>query len=70
MAKRPYDKKRKDVVYAIEMGWTYCGISGGGHLQFRHPGTSTRLILPSSRSDRWGENFAMRDIRNLTPPKG
>lgn len=67
MAKRPYDKKRPDVAFAIEMGWTFCGFAGSGHLQFRHPKVAVRLIMPATPSEGRGAKNNIAWVRRNTP---
>jgi predicted RNA binding protein YcfA (HicA-like mRNA interferase family) len=67
MARRPYDKKRPDVALAISLGWTFCGLSGGGHLQFSHPKVIAKMTIPNSPSDHRSVKNGMSWIRRNTP---
>lgn len=67
MARRQYDKKRPDVKFAISLGWEPCGISGSGHPQFRHPGTSVRLVITGTASDHRSMKNNISWTKRLTP---
>jgi predicted RNA binding protein YcfA (HicA-like mRNA interferase family) len=67
MAKRPYDRKRADVKFAIEMGWEFCGFAGSGHLQFRHPKVAVRLIMPATPSEGRGARNSIAWVKRNTP---
>lgn len=68
MAKRRIDTRRPDIKAALAAGWIYIGKTGGCHLRFEHPGTSTPMFLASSPSDHRGAKNAVAWIRRNTPP--
>lgn len=67
MARRAYDSKRKDIQVAVDFGWRFCGFAGSGHLQFRHPRVTVRLIMPATPSDPRGMHNSIAWIRRHTP---
>lgn len=67
MARYAYDRRRKDIAFAISLGWEYCGITGGGHLQFQHPKMDVRLIMPATPSEGRGTKNAIAWLKRNTP---
>lgn len=67
MAKRKLDKKRPDVAIAIELGWKFCGLSGGSHLQFEHPLYPRKMTLPATPSDNRSIRNGVAWIKRSTP---
>jgi predicted RNA binding protein YcfA (HicA-like mRNA interferase family) len=59
-------KRREDVIYALDNGWEYVGVSGG-HLKFRHPDTGIPLMITSSPSEYRGLKNKISWIKKLTP---
>jgi hypothetical protein len=69
MSRRKYDAKRPDIAFAIHMGWSYCGHTGSGHLQFTHPECNFRLTMPNSPSEFRSTRNSISWIRRNTPRK-
>lgn len=67
MARKSFDPKRADIAFAIHMGWSYCGKSGSGHLQFAHPKAQFKLIMASSPSEFRSTRNSISWIRRNTP---
>lgn len=68
MAKRKCDTKRKDVAYALAMGWTYVGVAGSGHMQFTHPAVPYKMMMASTPSEWRSMQNTISWIRRNTPP--
>jgi hypothetical protein len=67
MGRLPYDRKRKDIAFALEQGWVFDRVTGGGHLRFTHPKTTIHMIMANSASDHRSIRNAISWTRRLTP---
>lgn len=67
MARRKFDPKREDIAFALSLGWTFEGHTGGGHIKFSHPRARVHLIVPQSPSDYRGVKNAISWTRRNTP---
>lgn len=61
-------RKRPDVKWALENGWEFVRISGGGHLVFRHPQVQMQAVVSSTMSDgRRGPQKSLSWFKRNTP---
>lgn len=64
---RRIDVKRKDIAFAMSLGWTYCGNAGSGHLQFTHPWAKFKLTIASTPSEFRSTRNTISWVRRNTP---
>lgn len=62
-----FDRKRKDIAFALERGWEYIRHSGSGHLIFKHPGGGPQLVLSGSQGGGRGDRNGIAWIKKNTP---
>lgn len=67
MGKRSYDRKRPDIAFALENGWSYLRTSGSGHLIFGHPETTQICAMSASLGGGRGERNAIAWLKRNTP---
>lgn len=67
MGRHQFDRKRPDIIFALEQGWSYVRRSSSGHLIFTHPGGGLKLTMSSTLGGGRGERNAIAWIKKNTP---
>lgn len=67
MGKRSFDRKRSDITYALNNGWSYVRTSGSGHLIFRHPEVAQTCTMSATLGGGRGDLNAIAWLKRHTP---